>query len=157
MDRPDNQLYIREIEVKNLVVSTNVNLCNYGTMRDACNNFSYTFNCGKAYAFIGECGAGGWALSYTLAGREKDIIEGSIKINDKYADSKMLSRYSCYIGEGVIEEKRIVGYQTPIIRQIKNGVKLNKEKFKNANEVIKLFGLENEREALRKIYTRLVI
>jgi hypothetical protein len=69
MDRQDIEHF--QIEIEMLEASTDASLWNYGTMRDACSKFSYKFTGGRIYALISDCGAVGWCLSYTLAGRQK--------------------------------------------------------------------------------------
>ena len=150
MDRKNNKLF--QIGVNEIEALTDASLWNYATFRDYCFNFSYKLEGGKVYGIICECGAGGWALSYTLAGRQKHF-NGTITINGDEVDDKILAKSSCYVGEGVIEEKGLFGYKNAIIKQIENGVKTGKSKCHTSADVIKLFNLEDEISRLnRNIY-----
>ncbi|MEC0248175.1 hypothetical protein P4H65_20470 [Paenibacillus chitinolyticus] len=129
------------VQVKELTVLSDPKLFNYGQMRDLCENFSYEFTTGNVYGIIGECGAGGWALSYFLAGREK-AQSGSLFFNNVLAtDQSVLAEYGCYVGEGATSRKMFGG--NTIRQQIEAGLKQNK-KF-SFNELVELFELSSSR------------
>ena len=134
---------INDLEVFNLEALCDCTLFNYGVMRDLCNKFTYNFKSGKVYGIIGEFGTGGWALSYSLAGKQKDY-NGVIKVNGNVVDYKILKGISCYVGEG-IESKKLFGKKNTIIEQLDAGLKSKKNNSNNIEYIIQLFELSKER------------
>ncbi|SEG78735.1 hypothetical protein [Paenibacillus sp. UNC499MF] len=132
---------IDTVRVKDLTILGDPRLVNYGQMRDCCENFSYEFRSGHVYGIIGECGSGGWVLSYYLTGREKEQ-SGTLFLNNVLAaDSSVLAGYGCYVGEGVIS-RNLFGGRT-VRQQIEEGLKQN-----NAftlNELVEWFELSSSR------------
>ncbi|MFS0837426.1 hypothetical protein [Paenibacillus sp. 1P03SA] len=132
---------IDTVRVKDLTVLGDPRLANYGQMRDCCEKFSYEFRSGHVYGIIGECGSGGWVLSYYLTGREKEQ-GGTLFLNNVLAaDSSVLAGYGCYVGEGV-SSRNLFGGRT-VRQQIEEGLKQN-----NAftlNELVEWFELSSSR------------
>ncbi len=140
---------INELSIYELDALCDCSLFNYGTMRDYCNKFTYKFINGGIYGIIGEFGAGGWALSYTISGMSTKY-EGSIMINDNVVSSREL----CYVGEcmrvnGLLGQKKMT-----VLEQIKLGIKAGKcPDALTSNNVIDLFKLSKERVGRRIEYT----
>ncbi len=118
-------------------------ICHYGQMIDCCQDFSYCFNACKTYGIIGECGSGGWALSYTLTGREK-VTNGQVIINGRHIDSKDLQKYSFYVGEGISSGGFNIG-KNSVLKQLQAGIKISGRKDYSVEDIITLFGLSKDR------------
>jgi ABC-type dipeptide/oligopeptide/nickel transport system ATPase subunit len=132
---------VSSLEVKRIDIIQYPKMINYGQMIDYCQNFSYCFSSCKIYGIIGECGSGGWALSYTIAGKEK-LKNGEIKINDNLVDVKELQKYSFYVGEGISN----VGIRkNSIFKQLQTGIKTSGRKDYSVEDIIELFGLSKDR------------
>ncbi|MFE6796497.1 P-loop NTPase family protein [Paenibacillus chitinolyticus] len=129
------------VRVKDLTVLGDPKLANYGQMRDYCENFSYEFRGGHVYGIIGECGSGGWVLSYFFTGREK-AQSGTLYLNNVLAaDSSVLAEYGCYVGESTISRKLFGGMT--VRQQIEKGLKQT-NKF-TLNELVEWFELSSSR------------
>ncbi len=135
---------INEIQLESLESLCDCSLFNYGTMRDLCNKYSCKLVKGKTYGIIGEFGAGGWALSYTLAGKENDY-DGIIRINGQVVNSQILRKISCYVGEDPIPKSLFNNKKRLIINRLKDGIKLGKSPIDDIEEIIQVFGLSHER------------
>lgn len=117
----------------------------YKSMVDDLSNFNYSFEGGKVYGLIGECGSGGWGISYLLCGR--DSAEGCrVFINGVQVSQKELKRTGWYVGEG-IEKKYFFSKEKNVIKQIRHGLK--KSKKCDENEIVKRFGLSDRRLNLK--------
>jgi ABC-type multidrug transport system ATPase subunit len=130
------------VQLINLTTYGDPELFNYGKMRDLCHQFSYTFNAGKAYGVVGECGSGGWGLTYALSGRG-GIINGEIKINEMKADKEKLYQYTCYVGGDSIRKRNFWTKKSTVRKQIENGLKENQ--LMSFNEICELFELSSSR------------
>ncbi|MCD9024090.1 ATP-binding cassette domain-containing protein [Cohnella silvisoli] len=116
---------------------------NYGQMIDYIKEFHYIFEKGKSYGIIGECGEGGWGLSYNLVGREH-CKDGDILINQKTATMEDLKSISWYVGEST--HNRWLFSNKSILSQLKNGVSNNQFKNrKSVEEIVDMFGLSKDR------------
>jgi hypothetical protein len=133
-----------KLDVRDLQVICNPSLFNYGTMRDYCHNFSYSFIGGRSYGLLSECGAGAWTISYVLSGRT-DFNEGAIHLNKTLANASSLKKYGWYIGDDLnIKKSFITRLKPKTIRQhilagIKDASQLKLE------EIIEIFGLSHTR------------
>jgi ABC-type Na+ transport system ATPase subunit NatA len=116
----------------------------YGQMGENVDHFRYVFTKGVTYGLIGECGAGGWGLSYNLAGREH-YISGEIKIDGMNATPHDLERIGWYVGEG-IPSQGLFRRKLSVRQQLKIALKHNhhRKNFK-IEEIIRLFNLSEDR------------
>jgi len=130
-------LEVNTVEVKILESNYFPELVNYGKMPDDCYNFNAIFEKGTVYGIIGECGAGGWGLSYNLAGYDS-FIEGEIKINGELVGLQQLKQYGWYVGDFI--RKSFFGRNQIILKQIKNGIKKSGQTI-SIEEIIELFEL----------------
>jgi len=129
------------VQLKKITVVCDPQLPNYGQMRDCCQDFTADFSSGNAYGLIGECGMGGWALSYVLSGKT-EIQSGEISLDQTPVTSSFLSKIGCYVGEGYLN-KSLFGEKT-IRQQIIEGLKANDINF-SLQEIIDLFELSQSR------------
>lgn len=127
------------VTVNNLTTVCDSKLFNYGQMRDRLHDFTYTFRKGKVYGIIGECGAGGWALSSLLTGREKPL-SGEIIIDNKVVDPSVFRDIGCYAGEGY-KDKGLFGRKT-VYKQLQDGAKRTKQ---SVQEIVEMFELSESR------------
>lgn len=138
---------INKIEVNILEGIYFPKLYNHGQMIDDCKNFNYVFEKGKAYGIIGECGSGGWGLSYNLVGK-KNYNKGYIKVNDKTVGLEELKQISCYVCESMVNNS-LPFKNKSILKQLKDGVKTNKSSNLCVEDVIKTFNLSKDRLHLK--------
>ncbi len=135
-----------EVNIKNALYYPKMK--NYGEMIDSIKDFQYIFTKGKSYGIIGQCGEGGWGLSYNLAGREQ-FISGEIKMDGKLATLADLENISWYIGEG-ISSKGFLPKGKSIINQLEEAIKRNQSgTIHSATEIIELFNLSQDRLNLK--------
>ncbi|WP_084783439.1 ATP-binding cassette domain-containing protein [Paenibacillus sp. FJAT-26967] len=132
---------IESVQVNNLTVLCDPKLFNYGQMRDHCEQFTYEFNSGKIYGVIGECGSGGWALSYCLSGKVK-AQHGEIVINQSRVDQNQIINYGSYVGEGT--SSRMFFKERTVRQQIKQGLERRNSKY-TFQEIVDLFELSSSR------------
>lgn len=134
-----------QLNVSNLDVVCDPNLYNYGQMRDYCNNFSCKFVGGGVYGVIGDCGDGGWTLSYVLVGLNK-FHKGSIEINGELADQEKLQQFGCYVGQG-IHVKGNWGFRKNegVAKLLSQGIDSGKCPLGSVYEIVEMFSLSKER------------
>ncbi|MBP1997019.1 hypothetical protein [Paenibacillus eucommiae] len=143
-----------QIKIENLTCEVSCSLFNYWRIVDSISNLSVTFEGGKIYGVVGNLGAGGWGLSYILAGKElmDDANQNSIQVNGYKASADMLHSISCYIGEGVSEHphkpmrsypnkltRKVLGIKT-VAEQIEEGIAKSKNDY-SLLEIAKMFEL----------------
>lgn len=135
-------LEINEVEVIIEEALYSPKMKNYGEMIDHLKDFHYIFHKGKSYGIIGQCGEGGWGLSYNLAGRES-FITGEIRINGKEATLKDFQNIGWYVGEGWPVWNRLKRNKS-IYGQLKEAVKCNPNG-PSIDEIIATFHLSENR------------
>lgn len=143
-----------QINIEKFSCRVACSLFNYWRMVDSISNLSASFVSGKIYGVVGNLGAGGWALSYILAGKEfmGDSYQNSIRVNGQKVSADFLRSISCYVGEGVLEHpykprqsypnkltRKVLGIKT-VGEQIKLGIKQSKNDY-SFNEIAKMFEL----------------
>lgn len=138
------EILVNKIIIHNLDSLCYCSLFNYGKIKDYCNKFSCEFEKGKVYGIIGEFGNGGWALSYTLAGRHTDFT-GTICIDEKPVNAEVLKKVSCYVGEGDSTRSAMGFRKLTVAEQINRGIKDGKCPNKSIEEVVRIFNLSPER------------
>lgn len=136
-------LEIINLELQNIAGHDICKMKKYGEMHEWCNGFSNTFNGGKSYALIGECGSGGWFISSILAGRSEQS-EGEILLNGISVSKPELKSMTCYVGESVLS-KKIRFRKNSIKEQISAGIKNSKLIGYTKNDIAELFGLREDR------------
>ncbi|MGO4501192.1 hypothetical protein AB4114_35740 [Paenibacillus sp. 2RAB27] len=143
-----------QIKIENLTCQVSCSLFNYWRMLDSISSLSATFEGGKIYGIVGNLGAGGWGLSYILAGKElvEDAYQNSIQVNGHKASADLLRSISCYIGEGVSEypykprrsypnklTRKVLGIKT-VAEQLEQGIAQSKNDY-SLLEIAKMFEL----------------
>lgn len=134
---------INNIKLKNLTGGGCCSLINYGSMNDVLYPFTYTFIPGNVYGIIGDCGMGGWALSYILAGK-MNPNGGFLTINEEKDNSYELANHSFYVGADS-GKKNILGKSFSVSKQIELGIKSGKSFLKDIDTIRKSFSLSEER------------
>ncbi|MDG0810634.1 P-loop NTPase family protein [Cohnella rhizosphaerae] len=139
MVQSNDLVLINELTIKNLNVVCDPKLFNYGSMRDSLDDFSYTFKKGMIYGLIGECCAGGWALSYVLAGRHKPL-SGEVLADDKKQEFTLFKQLGWYLGDDNYKDdmktKNI--FAKSVHAQIIKGIKKNGGNYQEILDVFKL-------------------
>ncbi|WP_222861015.1 hypothetical protein [Paenibacillus ihumii] len=119
----------------------------YGEMIDDIKDFRYIFKKGGSYGIIGQCGEGGWGLSYNLAGREQ-FISGEIKLDGMLATLTDLEGISWYVGEGI--SRNPFSKRKSIIKQLEEAIKHNHSgSIQSVGEIVELFNLSQDRLNLK--------
>jgi hypothetical protein len=133
--------HLIQIKLENYDKLADPQLFGYGQMRDYCHRLSYDFTGGNSYGVIGDCGTGGWTLSYVLSGRINVGANGRIWLNGNAADQRMLIEQGCYVGNGIVEKGFLKGKS--IRQQLLRGLKRNKDF--SFEEIVELFELAPSR------------
>lgn len=121
---------------------------NYGQMIDDIKDFNHVFKKGRSYGIIGQCGEGGWGLSYNLIGREQ-FITGEIKIDGNIITLAELRKIGWYVGEG-IPNRRLFLKSNSVINQLQEAIKQNPNGATHSiEEIIKIFNLSQDRLNLK--------
>ena len=118
---------------------------NYGSMTDYLMDFCHSFEGGKIYGLIGECGSGGWGISSLLCGKESRE-ESRVLMNGVKVSQNELEKWGWYVGEGIARRCHF-SREKSVIGQIRHG--LNVSKKCDENEIIRRFGLSDKRLDLR--------
>lgn len=135
--------YTVDFNVAESIVSPSME--SYGAMSDLICSSQYTFHSGKIYGIVGECGSGGWGISYILCGRGWPK-ECKIKINGKEVNQGELEKVGWYVGEGVRRRKHFF-QEKSVKKQIEGGIR--KSKVSSVEDVIRKFHLTPERLSVR--------
>lgn len=117
-------------------------LTNFGSMIDNINDLQCEFSSGKVYGIIGECGSGGWALSYLLSGRDASPNQ-KILVNNQEISQTDLKRLGWYVGDGLIRNK-IINSEKSVLKQLQLGVKHNINSI-TVEEIVDKFNLSHDR------------
>lgn len=115
-------------------------LINFGSTIDDIADLKCKFSSGKSYGIIGECGSGGWGLSYVLSGRDT-CPKQKIFTNEKEISQEDLKRIGWYVGDG-IERNSVFNREKSIKKQLQLGVKQNKH---CVEEIVNKFNLSHDR------------
>jgi hypothetical protein len=119
-------------------------LVNYGHMIETVDHFQYQFQKGKSYGIIGQCGEGGWGLSYAIAGRAEHSAD-EIKVNGKAVTPEQLAGISWYVGDGMPKRGPFPKSRT-VLNQISAACRMNTDnKRGSVEEIIALFNLSQDR------------
>lgn len=140
-------LEIKKVEVKILEGLYHPILRDYGQMIDDCHDFYHVFEKGKVYGIVGECGAGGWGISYNLAGRE-NFIKGEIKIDGQLVTLKELQQVGWCVGDGM-PRSGLFSKSKSVFRQLQDGMNTSNEKKLSVNDIVNKFNLSNDRLNLK--------
>lgn len=117
-------------------------LTNFGSAIDDITDLQYVFSSGKIYGIIGECGSGGWGLSYLLSGKDT-CPKQEIIINENNAFQKDLKKIGWYVGDQ-IQRKNFLCKEMSIIKQLQLGVKQSNNKI-SVDEIVQKFNLSHDR------------
>lgn len=129
-----------QVNIKGLSVRPTLN--NYGAMIDDIEEIHCEFECGKIYGIIGECGSGGWGLSYILSGKES-LKDQEVFIDGKRVSQEDLKEISWYVGEGLNNSCRFSREKT--IHQQLQYVIRNRSMSIDEKDIIEKFYLSPER------------
>lgn len=131
---------ILEVDIKEGVFYPS--LRNFGGVIDDITDLHCKFRSGNVYGIIGECGSGGWALSYVLSGRDT-CPQQKIYVNENGVSQKDLEELGWYAGDGIAK----IGFfdkEKSILKQLQYGLKKNNNPF-SIDEIVQKFKLSQDR------------
>lgn len=113
----------------------------YGSMIEIIPRMKFELIGGNTYGIKCECGAGGWAISYILAGRE--AAKGQkVYLNDTRINQQQIKGVGWYVGEGL--PHNIMLKEKSILKQLRKGLKYKNNQL-SIDNIITQFGLSEDR------------
>lgn len=131
---------ILEVDIKEGIFYPS--LKNFGSIIDDITDLHCKFHSGNIYGIIGECGSGGWGLSYVLSGRDT-CQQQRIYINENRVSQKDLEELGWYVGDG-ITKSGFFDNEKSILKQLQYGLKKNNNNI-SIDEIVQKFKLSQDR------------
>lgn len=119
--------------------------CSYLHTRtiDAFMQITYKFVPGHCYGISSDFGCGSWGIASCIGGRNSEHYTGKVLLGEKEINPRILSQYSCFIGENTFDKIDLNFNNTPRLC-IEQALSLSKLPY-TSDQIKQMFYLSNGR------------